>query len=60
MKVHTKEVFEWFYDPHQRQWVVYPVDAHGERIEWDAADNPIECKYFNNRRELSNWLDSIN
>lgn len=43
MKTYTKNGFQFFYDRHQRQWVLYPIDNLGNRIEWDENDNPIEA-----------------
>ena len=60
MKTYTKNGFEYFYDTNQKQWVVYPIDNLGNRIEWDVNDNPIEAEYFNNRQELNNWLNERN
>lgn len=56
MKIYKKNGFEFFYDPSQKQWVLYPIDNLGMRVEWDKDDNPIEVKYFNNKTELNNWL----
>jgi hypothetical protein len=56
MKTYTKKGFDFFYDTCQKQWVLYPIDKLGNRIEWDKNDNPIEAIYFNNRKELNNWL----
>ena len=56
MKTYIKNGFEFFYDNNQKQWVLYPVDNLGNRIEWDENDNPIEARYFNNRKELNKWL----
>jgi hypothetical protein len=60
MKTYTKKGFEFFYDTCQKQWVVYPIDNLGNRIEWDVNDNPIEAEYFNNKQELNNWLNERN
>jgi hypothetical protein len=57
MKTYTKNGFEYFYDTNCRQWVLYPIDNAGNRIEWDANDNPIEAQYFNNKLELNNYLN---
>ena len=57
MKTYIKNGFEFFYDKSQKQWVLYPIDNLGNRIEWDKNDNPIEAKYFNNKTELNNWLN---
>lgn len=56
MKTYIKNGFEYFYDKSQKQWVLYPIDNLGNRIEWDKNDNPIEARYFNNRKELNKWL----
>lgn len=56
IKTYTKKGFEYFYDRHQKQWVLYPIDKKGNRIEWDKNDNPIESEYFNNIKELDKWL----
>jgi hypothetical protein len=56
MKSYNKNGFEFFYDRSQKLWVVYPIDNIGNRIEWDAKDNPIEAQYFNNRNELNKCL----
>lgn len=56
MKAYIKNGFEFFFDKNQRQWVLYPVDNLGNRIEWDENDNPIECKYFNNIKDLNKWM----
>ena len=60
MKTYVKNGFEFFYDTSQKLWVLYPVDNLGNRIEWDKNDNPIEARYFNNRKELNKWLLKIN
>lgn len=57
MKSYIKNGFEFFYDKSQKQWILYPIDNLGNRIEWDKNDNPIEAKYFNNKTELNNWLN---
>jgi hypothetical protein len=36
--------------------VLYPIDSDGNRIEWDANDNPIESQYFQNKTELKAYL----
>jgi hypothetical protein len=56
MKTYIKNGFEFFYDRYQKQWVLYPIDNLGNRIEWDKYDNPIEAIYFNNRKELNKSL----
>lgn len=56
MKLYIKNGFEYFYDKRQKQWVVYPIDNLGNRIEWDNNDNPIEVKYFNNKSEIDTFL----
>ncbi len=56
MKVHQKNGFEYFYDKFQKLWVLYPIDNTGNRIEWDNNDDPIESMYFNNKKELSEFL----
>jgi hypothetical protein len=56
MKTYCKNKYEYFYDKTQKQWVLYPIDFLGNRIEWDENDNPIESKYFNNIKELNKWL----
>jgi hypothetical protein len=56
MKTYITNEFEYFYDKNQKQWVLYPIDNLGNRIEWDKNDNPIEARYFNNRKELNKWL----
>ena len=60
MKTYTKNGFEYFYDKSQKQWVLYPIDNLGNRIEWDKNYNPIEAQYFNNKTELNNWLNGRN
>lgn len=57
MKTTIKNGFEFFYDRYQKLWVLYPVDSDGNRIEWDADDNPIEVQYFNNKIELKMFFD---
>ncbi len=59
MKAYQKSGHEFFYDRNQKQWVVYPIDSEGNRIEWDANDNPIEAKYFINKTELNNYLKQL-
>jgi hypothetical protein len=59
MKTYIKHQFEYFYDKYQRQWVMYPVDNQGERVEWDKNDNPIECTYFNNIKEINTFFTNI-
>lgn len=54
MKAHQKNGFEYFYDRNQKLWVLYPIDLNGNRIEWDANDNPIEAEYFVNKNEVLN------
>ena len=57
MKAYQFNGFEYFYDNIQRLWVLYPIDSEGLRIEWDANENPIEAQYFNNKKELTNFLN---
>ena len=57
MKSYIKNGFEFFYDKHQKQWILYPVDSLGNRIEWDESDNPIEAQYFNNKTELNKYIN---
>ena len=57
MKIYIKNGFEYFYDNNQKQWVLYPIDNLGNRIEWDKNDNPIEAQYFNNKTELDTFLN---
>ena len=57
MKTHITNGFEYFYDIHQKQWVLYPVDDLGNRIEWDENENPIEAEYFINIKELNIFLN---
>lgn len=57
MKTYIKNGFEYFYDKSQKQWVLYPIDNLGNRIEWDENDNPIESQYFNNKTELNTFLN---
>ena len=57
MKTYIKNGFEYFYDKSQKQWVLYPIDNLGNRIEWDENDNPIESKYFNNKTEVNIFLN---
>ncbi len=49
--------YEYFWDRNQRHWVLYPIDENKYRIEWDENDNPIESQYFNNKKELKEFLD---
>jgi hypothetical protein len=56
MKSYKKKDFEFFYDTRQRQWVLYPINKIGERVDWDENENPIEAQYFNNREELNKFL----
>lgn len=56
MKTYQNKGFEYFYDKYQKQWVLYPIDDLGNRIEWDKDSNPIESQYFNNKTELNNWF----
>jgi len=57
MKTYITNGNEYFYDKYQKQWVLYPIDNLGNRIEWDVNDNPIEAMYFNNRKELRMFLN---
>lgn len=57
IKTYIKNGFEYFYDKSQKQWVLYPIDNLGNRIEWDENDNPIESKYFNNKTEVNIFLN---
>lgn len=56
MRVYTLKNFSFFWDRLQRQWVLYPIDSEGLRIEWDDNDEPIEAEYFNNKKDLLKWL----
>jgi ADP-ribose pyrophosphatase YjhB (NUDIX family) len=56
MKAFQKNGYEYFYDIYQKQWILYPIDINGNRIEWDENDNPIESKYFNKKLELNYFL----
>lgn len=58
MKSYITKGFEYFYDKFNRQWVCYPVDNLGNRIEWDANDNPIEAQYFNNKKEVLIYINN--
>jgi len=58
MKSYIKNGYEYFYDNIQKQWVLYPIDSFGIRIEWDSNDNPIECMYFNNKSEVNNYINN--
>lgn len=58
MKTYITNRFEYFYDNRQKQWILYPVDSLGNRIEWDKNENPIEAKYFNNKTELNTFLNA--
>lgn len=57
MKAYQHNGFEFFYDKHQRQWVLYPIDEKGNRIEHDTNDKPIEAEYFNNKKEVKIRLE---
>lgn len=57
MKTYTTNGFEYFFDKNQKQWVLYPIDDLGNRIEWDKNDDPIEAQYFNNKTELNIFLN---
>ena len=57
MKAYIKNGFQYFYDRNQKQWVLYPIDNLGNRIEGDKNDNPIEAQYFNNKTELNIFLN---
>ena len=57
MKTYQKQGYEYFYDRHQRHWVVYPIDADGNRVEWDINDNPIEAMYFLNKGDLDYFFN---
>ena len=50
--MHSKNGFQYFYDRHERHWVLYPIDADGNRVEHDANDNPIESEYYVKKLEL--------
>lgn len=58
MKAYVKKGYEYFYDTNIRSWTLYPVDEKGNRIEWDKNDNPIEAKYFYNRKELNKFFEN--
>ena len=58
MKEYIKNGFKFFYDKHQKLWVLYPIDNLGNRIEWDKNNKPIEADYFNNKTELNAFLNS--
>lgn len=49
--------FEYWWDKSTRNWVLYPIDENGNRIEWDDNDNPIEALYFPNKKRLEEYLD---
>lgn len=49
--------FEYFWDKNQKLWVLYTIDENKNRIEWYENDNPIECQYFNNKKELNKFLN---
>jgi hypothetical protein len=48
---------EYWWDKSTKNWVLYPIDENGDRIEWDSNDNPIEALYFPNRKKLEEYLD---
>jgi hypothetical protein len=56
MNTYSNNDYEYFYDVRQKLWILYAINEVRERIEWDENDNPIEAKYFNNRKELNNFL----
>lgn len=56
MKAYQSNGFEYFFDKNIRQWILYPIDDNGNRIEHDIFDEPIESKYFNNKTEITNFL----
>ncbi len=60
MNTYINKGFEYFYDKNQKLWVMYPINDNGDRIEWDSNDNPIESEYFNNKKELINFLTTKN
>ena len=53
------KTYEYWYDRYTKQWVMYPIDSEGNRIEWDSNDEPIESMYFINIREVKTFL-SVN
>lgn len=57
MPIYTEGGYSYFYDYHIGLWTVYPVDEQGDRIEHDIKGDPIECTYFNNRRELEIFMN---
>jgi hypothetical protein len=57
MKTYIENGFEYFYDRFQKHWVLYPINELGNRIEWDANDNPIESMYFNNKQEIKSFIN---
>jgi hypothetical protein len=57
MKLHTKNGFAYFYDRTIKLWTLYPIDSEGNRIEWDANDNPIECEYFVTLAEVKSRIN---
>lgn len=59
MRTYIENGYEFFYDTNQKQWVLYPIDNLGNRIEWDINDNPIESQYFNNIKELNIFLQKL-
>lgn len=58
MKLYIKNGFGYFWDAFRREWVLYPVNEEGERIEWDADGDPIEAEYFFNKTELLKFLEN--
>jgi hypothetical protein len=58
MKAYQSKGYEYFYDRFTKQWVMYPIDSEGNRIEWDSNDEPIESMYFNNKAEVNTYLAS--
>lgn len=53
-----KNNYLYFYDKSIRSWIAYPVDANGNRIEFDSNENFIEADYFANKYQLDAWLNS--
>ena len=59
MKIYIKNGFGYFWDAFRREWVLYPVNENGERVEWDENGEPIEAEYFPNKTDLNIFFKKI-
>ena len=59
MKTYQKNGHQYFYDRHERFWVIHPIDDKGNLILWDEKGNPIEATYIVGKENLQKYLTDL-